>query len=233
MDAVRRFGVVATTLDAPVRGDIRFRPKTLLVCGADGVFESVLAPGDDSYRDVAERLDQSGDLHSLGSDTIVVPGMVDLHVHAPQWPQLGKALDVPLETWLHRYTFPLEAKYSDLDFADAVYRSLVSGLLANGTTTAVYFATIHQAATQRLAELCLELGQRAVVGKVAMDLHDACPDYYRDESAASAVAATATLIEFVRDHQANAMERVLPAVTPRFIPSCSRRRVLSSADTLL
>ena len=34
------------------------------------------------------------------SDAVLLPGLVDLHVHAPQWPQLGTALDQPLERWL-------------------------------------------------------------------------------------------------------------------------------------
>jgi cytosine/adenosine deaminase-related metal-dependent hydrolase len=82
-------------------------------------------------------------------------------VHAPQYPQLGKALHVPLDVWLRRYTFPLEARYADLAFARRAYEALVGDLLANGTTTAVYFATIHQEATRLLADICLEKGQRA------------------------------------------------------------------------
>src|SRR5256885_9452065 len=75
----------------------------------------------------------------------LLPGMVDLHVHAPQWPQSGKALDVPLETWLQEYTFPLEARYGDAGFATSVYDSVVRTLLANGTTTAMYFGKIGRA----------------------------------------------------------------------------------------
>ncbi len=56
-------------------------------------------------------------------------------------------------------------------------------LLANGTTTAVYFATIHGEATRRLVDLCIERKQRAVVGKVAMDHPGSCPASYRDGSA--------------------------------------------------
>jgi len=88
-----------------------------------------------------------------------LPGFVDLHIHAPQWPQLGKALDVPLEVWLQQYTFPLEARYSDVDFAERVYGDMVDNLLAEGTTTAVYFATIHDGASRALAEICLAKGQ--------------------------------------------------------------------------
>jgi guanine deaminase len=93
--------------------------------------------------------------------------------------------------------------------------------LANGTTTALYFATIHQDATRILVDTCLEQGQRALVGKVAMDNAEECPDYYRDVSADAAIDGTRALIDFVRAHPDNSEGLVKPVVTPRFIPACS------------
>ena len=147
--------------------------------------------------------------------------MVDLHVHAPQWAQLGKALDAPLEEWLQKYTFPLEAKFADTGFARQVYASLVETLLANGTTTAVYFATIHVEASLALAEICLERGQRALVGKVAMDDPQQCPDFYRDAGASAAAADTRVFIERLAGLQQDGDRLVHPAITPRFVPSCT------------
>jgi hypothetical protein len=72
---------------------------------------------------------------------------------APQDPQRGTALDVRLEVWLHQYTFPLEARHTETTFADRVYSRLVGDLPAGGTTTAVYFATIHDAATCRMVDM--------------------------------------------------------------------------------
>ncbi len=151
----------------------------------------------------------------------MLPGFVDLHVHAPQYAQLGQALDVPLEVWLDKYTFPLEARYADLDFARPRYTALVADLLASGTTTALYFATVDEAPTRLLADICLAKGQRGLIGKVAMDDPDSCPEYYRDASADAAIAATRSLIDYIRAHPDNAAGRVLPVVTPRFIPSCT------------
>ena len=129
---------------------------------------------------------------------------MDTHVHAPQWPQLGKALDRPLDEWLQKYTFPLEARYADADFAERVYRNLVRTLIANGTTTAMYYATIHLEASMRLAEICLEQGQRALVGKVAMDNPEQCPDYYRDASAGQGLEDTGRFMEQVLGMPGNA-----------------------------
>ena len=94
-------------------------------------------------------------------------------------------------------------------------------LVSVGTTTALYYATIHQDATRLLADICLEKGQRALVGKVAMDHKEQCPDYYRDASAEEAIRGTADLFDYVRASPDNADARVMAVVSPRFIPSCT------------
>ena len=50
-----------------------------------------------------------------------------------------------------------------------MYALVVDRLLASGTTTALYFATIHLSASKILADIAVERGQRAFVGKVCMD----------------------------------------------------------------
>jgi len=156
------------------------------------------------------------DLRGRGT---LLPGFVDLHIHAPQFPQLGAALDAPLEDWLFKYTFPLEARYADLAYATTVYEALVRRLLSLGTTTAVYFGTIHGPASLQLAKTCRDLGQRALVGRVAMDHPEGCPDTYRDADAASSIRDTAAFIEAVRALPDNHL--VEPVITPRFIPACT------------
>ncbi len=155
---------------------------------------------------------------TLPEGSVLLPGLVDLHIHAPQWPQLGTGLDLPLERWLFEYTFPLEARFTDLEFATRVWADMVTTLLANGTTTAVYFASQDLKATTLLAKTCVELGQRALVGRVAMDHLTGTPEWYRDESPSSGVAASRASVEAIR---ALACDRVQPIITPRFIPACS------------
>ena len=48
--------------------------------------------------------------------------------------------------------------------------------MANGTTTAMYFATIHKEASLVLADIAHQFGQRAFIGKVSMDQNS--PGYY-------------------------------------------------------
>ncbi len=154
----------------------------------------------------------------LGEGTLLLPGLVDMHVHAPQWPQLGTGLDLPLEQWLFEYTFPLEARYAEVGFASAVWDDLVPALLACGTTTAVYFSSNHTEATTALARACARHGQRALVGRVAMDHPSGTPEWYRDASASDGVDGSAASIEAVAGVAGPLVE---PMVTPRFTPACT------------
>ena len=205
--AMRRY--TGTFCHAPRPGMVECMADAVVEVDAAGTIGRVVRPGDaghDEARAGAERL-----------KGFVLPGFCDLHVHAPQWPQLGTALDVPLETWLRTHTFPLEARFGDLDFARASYGALIDELLSLGTTTAMYFASIHVPATRLLADICLDKGQRALVGKVAMDNPGQCPPNYR-ESTDEALAGTAAVIDHINGLPGGLIR---PVVTPRFIPSCT------------
>lgn len=211
----------ATLFQAPVPGDIEAVEDALIVIGSDGVIADVLRPENSAYARRISDAQRANKLIETGRHHYLLPGFVDLHIHAPQFPQLGKALDVPLEVWLQQHTFPLEARYADPVYARGVYERLVDTLLANGTTSAVYFGTTHLEATSILAEICLAKGQRALIGKVAMDDPDQCPDYYRDADADTALSETQRFIETVQTMPGNDGGLVHPVVTPRFIPSCT------------
>ena len=163
-------------------------------------------------------LDAADERVDLAEGTFLMPGLVDLHIHAPQWPQLGTGLDLPLERWLFDYTFPLEARYADAGFASVVWDDLVPSLLAMGTTTAVYFSSNHLEATTALARACARHGQRALVGRVAMDHPVGTPEWYRDATASDGVEASAASIDAVT---AVGSPLVEPIITPRFTPACT------------
>ena len=183
-----------------------------------GIITQVLEEEDPDYTKVKNEV---ADLRVLHDDEIIIPGFVDLHIHAPQWPQAGIALDRPLEVWLNEYTFPLEAKFKDIVFAEKVYTDVVRTTLKHGTTTAVYFATVDRKSSVLLAQICGEMGQRGFVGKVAMDDELGCPNFYKDTDAKEATFETEQFILDVLKLQNNYRQKVYPVVTPRFVPSCS------------
>ena len=215
------FAVHGTLMHAPVLGEIETLETALIGVDTDGRIAGVSRGGDAGHDALARTTADAGKLERLAPGQYLLPGLIDTHIHAPQWPQLGKALDRPLDVWLQTYTFPLEAKYADPVFARQIYESLVETLIANGTTTALYFGTIHLEASKILAEICLQRGQRALVGKITMDNPDQCPDYYRDTTTERGLHETQALIEYVRKIPEDAQGLVSPVVMPRFIPSCT------------
>lgn len=186
-----------------------------------GVIGKIIAPESEEYDQIIEEYSAKNKFQELAPDQYILPGFIDLHIHAPQWAQAGTALDLPLYDWLNTYTFPLEAKFADGDFAETVYSDLVTKLIKNGTTTALYFATVHREASRRLAEICSEKGQRGLVGKVVMDDLEQNPVYYRDATTAVALQETELFIQEVLELNKKTRQGVYPVVTPRFIPSCT------------
>ena len=59
-------------------------------------------------------------------EQLILPGMTDLHVHAPQFAFRGLGMDMELLEWLNTYTFPEESKYKELEYADRAYGSFVN-----------------------------------------------------------------------------------------------------------
>ncbi|KAK3294085.1 uncharacterized protein B0H64DRAFT_325976 [Chaetomium fimeti] len=146
------------------------------------------------------------------------PGFIDTHIHAPQYPNAGIFGDSTLMDWLDTYTFPLEASFSDLAKAHRIYNRVIRKTLSHGTTCAAYYATIHVPATNLLADLCHERGQRALIGRVCMD--QTPPAYYRDESAEASLAATRASIAHIRALDPT-HSLIRPIITPRFALSCT------------
>ena len=148
-------------------------------------------------------------------DRLLIPGMNDLHIHAPQFAYRGLGMDMELLDWLNTYAFPEEAKFRDLSYAGKSYDIFVSHLRRSFTTRAAVFATIHPEATLLLMKKLEDSGLRTFVGKVNMDRQS--PDYLREHSADEAVRDTERWIE----ESLSAFQNTRPILTPRFIPSCS------------
>ena len=74
---------------------------------------------------------------------LIIPGFIDAHCHAPQYVFAGIGMDLQLLDWLNTYTYPSEAKFSDVGYARITFDKAVKRHLKNGTTFASYFGTIH------------------------------------------------------------------------------------------
>ncbi|XP_003452696.3 guanine deaminase [Oreochromis niloticus] len=159
---------------------------------------------------------KTSDITQLAQHEFFMPGLVDTHIHASQYSYAGTALDMPLLQWLNAYTFPVESRFKDLEFARKVYTQIVRRTLRNGTTTACYFATIHTEASLLLGQIANNFGQRALVGKVCMDRND-CVKHYKETLQDSQDETC----RFIKELLNKKYPLVKPVVTPRFAPSCT------------
>lgn len=156
-------------------------------------------------------------------DRLIIPGFVDLHFHAPQFPNLGLGLDKELLPWLEDYTFPEEAKYSDMDYAHSVYTRVAREIWRQGTTRVVLFSSVHKESTQLLMSIFDRAGLGAYVGKVNMDRN--CPDFLV-EATEDSIEATRAWLEASKDQY----KRVKPLITPRFVPTCTSELMRALGD---
>ena len=159
--------------------------------------------------------DMDGQVIDLG-DKLLIPAFNDLHVHAPQYRNMGLALDLELLPWLNTYTFPEEAKYADTEYAKKMYRRFVHELWMQGTMRSAVFGTMHAESTRILADLFVQAGMGAYVGLVGMNRNS--PDNLQN-STEYVIKGMDMLCEHLDKHGNNGL--VKPIITPRFIPSCT------------
>ena len=170
---------------------------------SEGVFDSI----PEEYMDY-ELID--------AGDNLVVPGLVDLHVHAPQFAFRGTNMDLELMDWLNTYTFPEESKFSDISYADNIYSYFTEAIKKSATTRVVAFSTLHVEGTMCLMDKLEKCGIISYVGKVNMDRNS--PDELREESAE---ASSENTIRWLEECEKRGYRFVKPILTPRFVPSCT------------
>lgn len=196
-----------------LKGDIVFTPtkdkfetyEDSYIVAEDGRVVGIYEELDDKHKEYPIR-DFTGKM--------IIPGFVDLHLHAPQYPNRGLGLDKELIPWLDTYTFPEEAKYGDVEYAKKVYSKMVKDLWREGTTRSVIFSSIHTESTKLLMDLLIKSGLGAYVGKVNMD-RNTIPELMEDTQR-SIVETEEIILEY-----RNKSELVKPIITPRFVPTCS------------
>lgn len=204
-------GNICYSLD---REHLKAEEKAYVIC-ENGLCEGV-------YKELPSRF--QGIPCTDTGNALIIPGLTDLHVHAPQYSFRGMNMDMELLDWLNTVTFPEEARYTDLSYAEKAYRIFTEDLKKSPTTRACIFGTLHVTATELLMELIDKTGIKAYIGKVNMDRNG--PQNLQEKSARHSAEAT---IQWLTEISGK-FKNVKPILTPRFIPSCSDElmRALSS-----
>ena len=179
-----------------------------------GIIEGVYPSDHLPYSDSIEIIDFG--------DKLLIPAMNDMHVHAPQYNNMGVAMDMELIPWLNTYTFPEESKFCNEEYALWVYRNFVSELCRQGTMRASVFSTIHLPATKCLAKIFADAGMGALIGLVGMDRHS--PEGLKNTTQ-SWKEDTETLMQYVSQ-----FPLVNSIITPRFLPSCTPKMLQTMGE---
>ncbi|EKE37311.1 hypothetical protein ENUP19_0047G0244 [Entamoeba nuttalli] len=191
-------------IDTPTSNQIRFRDSFIGVENGSIIFIENTLPKQYSENDVIV----------LKSGEFLFPGLIDCHLHAPQYAFIGTAFGKPLLEWLEATVHKFEPKCADKNYAEKLYNQVVRKTLQNGTTTASYFGTIHTDSDIILANICEKRHQRAFIGKVNQD--QMFPDNLK-ESTDKSIQETIRFIESFKGYHF-----VKPIITPRFAVSCTR-----------
>lgn len=163
-----------------------------------------------NYPDIRQQYPQAA-LSDL-SGGLLLPGLVDTHVHYPQVRVVG-GLGMTLLDWLEHNTLPEEARLADPDYARTVAREFVQALAMHGTTSAMVFGSHFAGAQAVLFEEAQLRGLRVLSGMVLSD-RMLRPELH--QSPAQAYAEGQELIR--RFHRQG---RLLYTVMPRFSLSAS------------
>ena len=173
---------------------------------SDGKVVEVLSELSEKYQD-----------HTINNfgNKLIIPGLNDMHIHAPQYPNRGLCLDESLMAWLVDCTLPLEAKFQDLEFARKMYAALIYDLWEVGNLRSLVYDTIYYKSSKMLLEMFIQSGLGAFVGKINMDIN--VPDYIKEDTEQSLIDT----VTFIQDTKSRS-RIVNPIIAPRFVPSCSR-----------
>lgn len=196
-----------------IKGDLVFSESTKrLVTIPGGYIVCNKGLVEDTYSELPEHFSHIPVINY--GHKLILPGLVDIHTHAPQYAFVGLGMDLELIEWLDKNTFPEEAKYKDIVYASKAYEIFTEDLLHSATTRACIFGTVHKDSTKLLMDLLEKTGLKCYVGKVNMDRN--CPDNIRENKDIS-VQDTINWLEETKNRYMNTR----PILTPRFIPSCS------------
>jgi guanine deaminase len=143
---------------------------------------------------------------------LLLPGLVDTHVHFPQVRVIG-ALGLPLLDWLDRCALPEEQRLAEASYAATIAGEFVAGLVSAGTTTSLVFGSHFASAVDALFVEAARFGLRVTSGLVVSDRILPEPLLTTPERAHAEAVELAS-----RWH---GRDRLRYAVTPRFSLSAS------------
>lgn len=145
---------------------------------------------------------------------VLIPGLVQTHVHLCQTLFRGLADDLELLDWLKERIWPLEGAHDPQSLHCSALLGIAE-LLRGGTTTILDMETVHH--TEAALEAISESGIRAIAGKCMMDHGASVPASLLEETGASVRES----VDLLQTWNLRENGRIRYALSPRFVVSCS------------
>ena len=102
------------------------------------------------------------------SGKLILPGLIDPHIHFPQMQVIG-SYAANLMEWLNSYTFVEEQRFGDEAHAARIAGLFLDELIRHGTTTAATYCSVHPQSADAFFAAAAERDMLMVGGKVMMD----------------------------------------------------------------
>lgn len=206
--------------------EVIFRGGTILTMDDD----FSIAKGDVACRDGVlvqvggEYTPQDSDYSVLDAENhLVLPGLVQSHVHMCQTLARGRADNLELLDWLHKVVWPYEGALDHEDVAVSAKLSCLE-LLTGGTTSILDMGTVHH--SDALFEAARDSGLRATIGKAMMDEPDPDIPPGLRESTKDSIDESARLC---KEWHGRSGDRLRYGYAPRFVLSCTDELMIETA----
>ena len=165
------------------------------------------------------KLEDKGDKIINAGGQLVIPGLIQTHIHLCQTLFRGQADDLELMDWLKLRIWPLEGAHD----AESVYWSALLGigeLFRGGTTGIIDMETVHH--TQSAFQAIVDSGLRAISGKCMMDSGKGVPVGLMENTADSLQQS----VDLLEKWHGQGNGRLHYAFAPRFVVSCTEDLLL-------
>ncbi len=162
--------------------------------------------------DIAARFKAAEQINAAGS--VVIPGLINTHTHAPMVLYRGLADDLPLKEWLEKYIFPAEAKTVSRDMVRVGTRLALLEMIQSGTTA---YADMYYF-EEEIARTTKAAGVRGVLGQTVIQFP--VPDAKTPQEGLARTEA------FIKEFQND--DLIVPAVAPHAPYTLDAKTLLAS-----
>jgi len=187
------------------------------------IFKGDILIEDGNIQFVGHNPDLNADRKINAYGKVIIPGLIQSHIHLTQTLFRGQGDDLELMDWLKKIIWPLEGSHDD----ESNYYSAKLGmaeLVKGGTTTIVDMETVHH--TDNAINAIYEAGIRAITGKCMMNYGMEVPLSLMETMEDSIEESLYLLNKWhMKDNG-----RIRYAFAPRFVVSCTEELLIRVRD---